>query len=199
MDILGEKTTAGNMENGRGWHRNRWRIAAWSAAALLLLLPLLAGAPWTLSDFVFAGVLILGVGIAFELAVRKTGDAAYRAGVGVALAGAFLLTWVNAAVGITDSDADGLYLVVVAIGIIGAFVALFRPSGMASAMFATAAAQTLVGVIALVAGVVPEHNSALEILGITGFFVTLFVGSALLFREAARGAQSCSARVSPMS
>jgi len=186
-DIHGEKTMAANTENGGRWHGNRWRIAAWSAAALILLLPLLAGAPWTLSDFVFAGVLILGVGLPFELAVRKTGDTAYRAGVGVALAGAFLLTWVNAAVGITDSDADGLYLVVLAIGIIGAFVALFRPAGMARAMFATAAAQTLVGVIALIAGMVPEHNSAFEILGITGFFVTLFVGSALLFREAARG------------
>ena len=186
-DIHGEKAMAENLENGRGWHGNLWRIGAWSAAALVLLLPLLAGAPWTLSDFIFAGVLILGVGAAFELAVRKTGDTAYRSGVGVALAGAFLLVWVNAAVGITDSDADGLYLVVLAIGIIGAFVALFQPAGMARAMFATAAAQTLVAGIALIAGVVPEHNSALEILGITGFFVTLFVGSALLFREAARG------------
>lgn len=97
-----------------------------------------------------------------------------------------LLIWVNGAVGITDSDADGLYLVVAALGIVGALVARFRPAGMALAMAATAVAVAAVGVIALIAGIVPPHNSAFRILGITAFFVVLFAGSALLFREAAR-------------
>ncbi len=141
---------------------------------------------WTMSDFVFAGALVLGTGITYELAVRKTGDTAYRAAVGVALAAAFLLTWANGAVGITDSDADGMYFWVVALGIIGAFIAWFRPEGMARAMLATALAQALVAVIALIAGIVPAYNSVFEILGITGFFVALWVGSAWLFRKAAR-------------
>ncbi len=54
-------------------------------------------------------------------------------------------------------------------------------------MFAMALAQALVAVIALIAGIVPAYNSAFEVLGITGFYVALFVGSALLFRHAARG------------
>ncbi len=163
-----------------------WRIAAWAAAALVLLLPLVAGAPWTVGDFVFAGALILGVGVPFELVVRKTDAIAYRAGAGLALSGAFLLVWVNAAVGITDSEADAMYLVVLAVGIVGAFVVRFRPAGMARAMFATALAMASVGVTALIAGVVPAYNSAFEILGVTGFFAALWVGSALLFRNAAR-------------
>ena len=40
-------------------------------------------------------------------------------------------------------------------------------------------------VVALVSGIAPAHN-ALEILGITAFYVALFAGSAMLFREAAR-------------
>lgn len=176
----------GNAQNGGGRHGSRWRIAAWSAAALVLLIPLVAGAPWTVSDFVFAGVLLFGSLGAYELAARMTGNTAYRAGAGVAIAAAFLLVWINAAVGITDSDADAMYLVVLAIGIVGAFVARLRPDGMARAMLATALATASVGVIALIAGIVPAYNSAFEILGLTGFFVALFVGSALLFRQAAR-------------
>jgi len=90
-------------------------------------------------------------------------------------------------VGITDSDADLMFLWVPAVGIIGAIIARFQPRGMARAMFATALAQALVAVIALIAGIVPAYNSAFEVLGITGFYVALFVGSALLFRHAARG------------
>lgn len=58
---------------------------------------------------------------------------------------------------------------------------------MARAMLAMALAQALVGAVALIAGMVPAYNSALEILGLTGLFVALFVGSAWLFRKSALG------------
>jgi hypothetical protein len=160
------------------------------ATAILLAVPLVAmhfthEVVWTPVDFIFAGALILGAGIPFELALRKSRNMGYRAGVGLALASAFLMLWADGAVGITDSAADAFYLVAVVIGVIGAFAARFRPAGMARAMFATALAQALVGVVALSVGVVPAYNSAIEILGITAFFAALFVGSALLFRQAA--------------
>jgi hypothetical protein len=142
---------------------------------------------WTVSDFVFAGALVFGALGAYQLTVRRTRSTAYRAAVGVALAAAVLLLWANGAVGITDSAADATYPVVPVVGIIGALVARFRAYGMALAMYATALAQALIGVIALAAGMVPAYNSACEILGITGFFAALFVTSALLFREATRG------------
>ncbi len=180
---------AANTENGGGRRGGRWRMAAWAVAALILLAPLVFSdeVNWTASDFVFAGVLLFGSLGIYELMARKTGDTVYRFAVGVAVAAAFLLIWVNGAVGITDSDADGMYVGVLAVGFIGALLARFRPLGMALAMFATALALVSVSVIALVAGIVPAFNSAFEILGITGFYVTLFVGSALLFRKAARG------------
>ena len=170
-------------------NRNTYRsvVGVALATAFVLLIPLLTAPAWNLADFVFAGALIFGTGLTYVLVARKAGNIAYRAAVGVALAAAFLLVWVNAAVGITDSDADLMFLWVPAVGIIGAIIARFQPRGMARAMFATALAQALVAVIALIAGIVPAYNSAFEVLGITGFYVALFVGSALLFRHAARG------------
>ena len=157
------------------------------ATAFILLIPLLAAPSWTLADFIFAGALIFGTGLTYVLVRRKAGNIVYRSAVGVALAAGFLLVWGNAAMGITDSDADLMFLLwVPTVGILGAIIARFQPRGMARAMFATALTQALVAVIALIARIVPAYNSAFEVLGITGFYVALFVGSALLFRHAGR-------------
>ena len=183
----------GNTENGGGHRGSRWRIAAWAAAALILLLPLLAmqftdQVVWDGADFAVFGALLVGVGATYELVVRKTGNTAYRAAVGVALAAAFLLVWVNGAVGIIgseDNDFNLIYGGVLAVGVIGAIIARFQPPGMARALFATAAAQASVAVVALIAGLGSPESGPLEILALNGFFVALFVGSALLFRRAA--------------
>lgn len=180
------KEMQGTAEDGGAWRMSRWRIAAWAVAALILLLPLATGAPWTGSDFVFAGVLLfLPLGI-YELVAGKTADPNYRTGTGMALVAALLLLWVSGAVGITDSNADLLYVLALAVGVVGVFVVRFRPHGMVRAMYATALALASAGAVALVAGMVLAHNSVIEILGITGLFAVLFVGSALLFQKAAR-------------
>jgi hypothetical protein len=157
--------------------------------AFLLLLPLLAmqisdEVAWDMADFAVAGALLFGTGLAYELLARKADSLAYRAAVGVALAAALLLVWMNLAVGIIGSEnnpANLMYIGVLAVGIIGALIARFRPSGMAGALFATALAQALVTVIALMA---ENYRDAFEILILNGFFVALWVGSALLFRRA---------------
>jgi hypothetical protein len=59
--------------------------------------------------------------------------------------------------------------------------------GVALADAAMALAQALVGAIALIARLGYPYSGPLEILGLTGFFVALFIGSAWLFRHAARG------------
>ncbi len=187
-DMHGGTTMAGNPDSGGGMRASRWRIAAWTAAALILLLPLIAmqftdEVAWDVTDFVIFGALMAGAGVGFELAVRKSGNAAYRTGVGIALAAAFLLIWVNGAVGIIgneDNDANLIYYGVLAVGLIGALIARFEPQGMARAMIATAGAQGLVFVIALVVG-----------WGFTGpitfFFLAFWLVSARLFQNSARG------------
>jgi hypothetical protein len=160
-----------------------------------MLLPLVAmqftdEVIWSVADFALAGALLLSVCIPLELALRKSGDAAYRAGVGVALLTAFILVWVNGAVGIIGSennDANLMYGGVLAVGIIGAIIARFQARGMARALFAAAFIQALIAVIALVAGLGFPENGPREIVGVNAFFVLLFVGSALLFQKAARG------------
>jgi hypothetical protein len=192
----GAKAIAGHGESGVGRRGNRSRIAGWSAATLLLLLPLVAmqftdEVVWDVADFAIAGTLLVGAGVTLELAARRTGNGAYRAAVGVALGAAVILVWVNGAVGVIGSesnDANLMYGGVLAVGVIGALIARFRPHGMARALLATALAQALVAVIALIAGLGSTGPIwPRDILMLTGFFVALWLGSASLFQKAARG------------
>lgn len=194
---------AGNTDDGGGRRGSWWRIVYWSAAALVLLVPLVAmqvtdEVSWTVSDFVFAGALLLGAGLAYEAAVRRADHAAHRWAVGLALAAPFLLIWVNGAVGVLgaeDNDANLLYGGVLAIGFVGALLARFRPPGMARAMAATALAQTAVTVGALVAGWAGPENGPFEVVAINGFFVALWAASAVLFRQAAQAGPVVEAEV----
>ena len=180
------------MKTDRTAHRRAARLVL--AAAFILLLPLLAmevtdQVSWDLADFGIAGALLVGTGVMYELATRKSGSIAYRAAAGVALAAALLLVWINLAVGVIgteDDRANLMYVGVLAVGIIGAVTARFEPHGMARALLATALAQAAVAVTALVFGLGRPGSGPLEILAVNGLFIALFVGSALLFRYAGR-------------
>lgn len=189
MSSSGDKTTVGRAAGSAGRRWNPWRIAGWSLAGFVLVLPLVAGAPWTWSDYVFAAVLILSVGLPIELVVRKTSDTAYRAGVGAALAAAFLIVWLTGAVGIIGSEAHPanlLYLGVLALGVGGALAARFRPRGLARVMAGMALGVVGIGVAALVAGWGSDGPVwPWEVVVLNGFFAALFAGSAVLFRQAA--------------
>ncbi len=163
------------------------RMIVWGAAVTALLsVPLIAmqftdEVAWGIGDFVFAAALLLGVGWAYELAARTSMNVAYRVAVGVALAAAVLLTWINLAVGIIgneDNPANLMYFGVLAIAVIGVLLSRYDPRGMALAMYVTAAAQALVAVVALFAGYVSFV--------LTGFFVAMWLISASLFSRAAR-------------
>ncbi len=186
---------AGTTEGGGGRRIGRRRMAAWGAAALLLLAPWFAmqvtdQVDWSVADFAVFGALLAGAGAAYELAARKTGDTAYRAAVALALAAAFILVWVNGAVGIIgaeDDPANRMYFGVLAVGVVGALIARFRPGGMVRALSATALAQALAAGIALIAGLGRPASGPAEIVAANGFFIVLFIGSAWLFRRAGRG------------
>lgn len=165
------------------------------ATALLLLIPLVAmqftdEVVWTLTDFIFAGILLFGTGLTYKLITRKSGEIAYRFAVGFALFTGLFLIWVNGAVGIIGSENNEinlLYFGVIAVGIIGALIVRFRAEGMTLTLFAMAIAQAIVAVIALFTGMAEAPGSSVtEIIGVNGFFIVLFVVLALLFRYAAR-------------
>jgi hypothetical protein len=178
---------------GRG--ASRWRIAGWGLAVFILLIPLAAiqftdEVNWTAGDFVFAVVMFGSVGLTLELTFRKSGRPAYRGAVGFALAAAFLLIWINGAVGIIGDEgnpANLMYGGVLAVALVGAITARFAAAGMARAMFLTALAQAAVTAIALFAGLgALEPPGPTGIVVINGFFLALWALSGGLFRRAAR-------------
>ena len=137
---------------------------------------------WDFVDFAIFSTMLLVVCGTYELSTRLTGNKAYRLAVGIALVGAFLLTWVNLAVGIIgneENSANLMFFAIPAVGIVGALIVRFESRGMARALVATAIAQAFVSVIALIAGW--GYTFVL-----TGFFIIFWLTSAQLFRKAAR-------------
>jgi len=136
---------------------------------------------WGPLDFLVAGALIGGTGLVFELAVRARSSGAYRAGVAVALFTAFLTVWINLAVGMIGDEGNPLNLIfggVIAVAVLGAFLARFRPVGMAWTMLATAAVQA--------ATVIPALTDELPTAALIGAFTLPWLLSAALFRAAHR-------------
>ncbi|MBD3332779.1 hypothetical protein GF356_08005 [candidate division GN15 bacterium] len=134
---------------------------------------------WNLTDFVVAGILLFGAGLVYELVSSRRNSLAYRMAVGIAVAAALLLTWMDLALATEGDNSGGLiYVGVVVLGI-GAVITRLRPRGMARALFATAVAQVVVAVVAMVA-----WGQYVEFTVLNGFFIALWVASALLFRRA---------------
>jgi len=92
--------------------QNKRLIAILLTVAVLLLIPLIAmqytdEVNWTLSDFVVMGILLLGTGLMCELLLRKVKKIGYRVVfVGIVLT-AFLLIWLELAVGIFGTPFAG--------------------------------------------------------------------------------------------
>ncbi|EKE18939.1 MAG: hypothetical protein ACD_9C00190G0003 [uncultured bacterium] len=168
-------------------------LGLWAiSVAIILMVPFIATQfssefNWGLFDFIFVGTVLFGAGLTYELIARKTGDVMYRSAVGVAIATAIFLVWVNGAVGIIgDGPINLLYFGVLATGLIGSIIARFKPQGMSRALFAMAIAQALIPVIALFIG---EQNFSPSVLGVfilNTFFTVMFLVSALLFRHATK-------------
>lgn len=163
---------------------------------LILLIPLVAGFPWTLGDFMVAGALLFSTGLAFALATSTGPNTTYRIAAGLTIVTAFLLTWANLAVGILGSGpnpANLMYGGMILVGIIAVILGGFKPVSMSRTMFGMAAGQVLIPVIALIIFQfqrVPgeEFERTALVFGITGFFTALWVVSGLLFRRAGSNA-----------
>lgn len=176
---------AGTTTDARG--HGRWRLAIWGGAGALLLLPLVAmqlhapGVAWSGSDFLVMGAMLAAVCGAWEIGLRLSRNRAYRAGVAVAALGAFLMTWMNLAVGIIgneDNRLNWLFAWIVVMGLAGALIARFRPMGMACAMVAMAGGQAMVAVTTMLVG---AKTASLSVC-----FAAVWLLAAALFARAAR-------------
>jgi hypothetical protein len=169
---------------------NRWRPLVWGGAAALLLLPAVAmrftdEVRWGPEDFTVFGAMLLAACGGCELAAWASRSAWYRLGAAVAIATAFLLLWINLAVGVIGGEgepANALFAGVLAVGVAGASLARLRPRGMAIAALAAVLAQAAAAAVALViAGAWPAF-------ALSAAFVAPWLLAAWLFGKAAASA-----------
>jgi hypothetical protein len=162
--------------------------------AAVLLVPFAAmqfsnDVDWTTFDFILVGVLLAGVGAAYELAAAR-GSGFYRAGAAFALAAALMLFLASGAVGVIaaeDDPANMLFVGLIAFTALGAAVSRAQASGLARVTCAAAGLQVLIGAAALLAGWGQEaHLYPWDIVGATGFFAALWLVAAGLFARAGK-------------
>ena len=171
----------------RAW--SPWRIVRWTAALALLLTPLVMmqfsdGWHWTIGTFLFAGVMIGGVGLLYDFVERASESRAYRAGVAVALVTSFLTVWTT--IVRDDGNGMGFFLLIMA-AMVGAFAAWFRPEGMARTMFGVAIMQALLGLaIATAPSTASVPEGPFKALLFSGIFTALWLASAAFFRVASK-------------
>ena len=173
---------------------NWWRVARWSAAAGLLCVPAIAmrytsEVNWTGSDFVVMGVLFASILGAYDFLASRAPGLAYRAASVLMTLGLFLLIWLNLAVGIIGHEgnpANLMFAGVITILVGGACIARFKSDGMARTLFTVAAAQLIVGVVALAGNLGVEGRGwPRDVIVLTIFFTGLWATAATLFRIAA--------------
>lgn len=163
------------------------RTVMWGGAVALLLAPAVAmqftsEVQWTLFDFALMGVLLAIACGAGELVLRASESLMYRLGAAIAIGTTFVLGVGNLAVGLIgseDNPANDRVWVVLAVGVVGALIARFRPRGLSLVMLALAAGQ--IG-LALYADATAQDLP----LRITAVFVTGWLVAAALFDRAAR-------------
>ena len=172
------------------------RLAAWAALiALVLSVPLIAmqfttEVRWELSDFIIMGTVLAAIALAYELVARRSLQVVYRLAFAFGILGAFLLFWVNGAVGIIGSEdqpVNLLYDAVFLTGVIGALWVRFKAKGMARTLYAVATVQLLVPVAGLYLWPPPETSWApgvLQVFVMNAFFALLFLVSGALFQRA---------------
>src|SRR5687768_10557444 len=150
--------------------------------SFILLIPLAAmlfkvdGWAWDAADFIIMWVLIASTVLAYKLVTSKAASRTYRAATGLGLATGLILIWINGAVGLIgseDNPANLMYCGVLAIGAIGAVIARLEPLGMARALFATALAQFLVPVVALLIWRPDFSPGVVQVFVLNFFFVLL--------------------------
>ncbi|MFW2342318.1 hypothetical protein [Brevundimonas sp.] len=167
------------------------RTVMWGGATALLLAPAVAmqltpEVQWTLFDFALMGVLLAiacGVG---ELVLRASDSLTYRLGAAVAIGTTFVLGVGNLAVGLIgseDNPANDRVWAVLAVGVVGAVIARFRPRGLSLVMLALAAGQFGLAAYA-------EATAQDLPLRVTVVFVTGWLVAAALFDRAARERQT---------
>lgn len=173
--------------NEAGSGRARLRMIGWGAVVAVLLIPAIAmrftgEVNWSGGDFLLAALMLGGLGLGVELAVRLSPDWHYRAGAALAGLMALVIVWGNLAVGFIGGEGNPANLVFAAMLFViagGAALVRFRAAGLARVMALAAVMQAGTAVLALALG---DARAALLI----ALLVVPWLAAGWLFRTAAR-------------
>jgi hypothetical protein len=145
-----------------------------------------------LTQVIFPLMLLASPFVIGFIVVNKInpGNLSYKLAVGLALITAFLLIWMNLAVGIIGSEDNGANLMFVGIFFIGLIAALnvrFQSLGMSYVMLVMVLLHIIVAVIELIFqfGILGPIWP-FDVIGASCLFSILWFASALLFRKAAQ-------------
>ena len=139
---------------------------------------------WITIAEITAAALIVAVSI--TLAFRIPKSRFFRAGLGLALLGGFLVLWVNLAVGIigeAENPANLMYLAVPALGAACALLLRFRPHAMFLIMFVMSIAQIVVGLITLFLELGNPPTPAITFIIFNLILASIWAASAACFRK----------------
>ncbi len=173
-----------------GANPTAWRKLVWGGAAAVMAIPVtlqltMAEMAWDGLDFAVFGVMLVIAGLGFELVLRFAGASIWSVLAAIlGIGGAFLMVMANLAVGIVGNEGNPInlvFFVLLGAGALGALAVRLRAAGLARVLAAMAAAQALLGLALALGGI-----AYLPVF--TAVFVGIWLGSAALFRQAARQA-----------
>lgn len=154
------------------------------------------GWAWSGSDFIIAWVVVAAAVGMYKFVAGMAPNGTYRAAAALAVFAGLVLLWINGAVGLIgseDNPANLMYGGVLAIGLVGTALSRLEPLGMARAMGATAMAQFLVPIVALLIWRPDFSPGVVKVFLLNFGFVVMFGVSALLFRQAADSGRDAAA------
>jgi hypothetical protein len=156
------------------------------------LLMMQIGREWSLGVVLIAEALIAALLILVELAARGRGNSAYRAGVILAVVACLLRAWINIVA--EDSVNLGFFVVIMMVAA-GALAVQGEASGMTRLMLGTAVVHALVtSMIATDPHTAAGPPGGVRVLLLNGYFVVLWLVSALAFWLALRPERRFAAR-----
>jgi hypothetical protein len=157
----------------------------------LLMLPLVAsqvveGWNWKPGTFVLVYVLFFATGMAYVQIASRMAAWSYKAGVALALLAGFALGWSNMVhVAGSENPANLAYYSVLAVGLVGVWLARWQAPALSHTLFAMAGTLTLIACL-LPSGAPPDQARNMAIGH--ALLAALFTASGLLFRHAASAA-----------
>ena len=145
---------------------------------------------WSMGDFLVAGFLLLILTLSAAYLLFGRGALSFRIGFALSLATAAILVWVTGAVGLIGSaqnDANLAYPGLVVLATLGAVTVRFQAKRMALIATGLALGQSVIGLVALIAGWGREGASwPYDILAATIGFSVLWLAAAFCFRYASK-------------